>query len=270
MADNANAPQAGAPAPHQPTTSHTSRYQSSISANVLGSIAHLGRTDSVRHATTIAVNVNGWNDFPGRCYDLLVTMSVAELPITRDNFIRVSKTLLLKRLMDVHEMVHTTRPDHYVRISRHVGLPAPIADTLHSIGYYLSPSSGAYFMPAVPARAAQPEPFWTVDTALMDQWVNTIAQLESSYMMREYPSPSDTGFRPWISARLETHNATRRVMIHNTETSLADAFSRLVNDDVFTGQPENMTQTIGIDFVEMSTLRSEYMRSYVLHPFRGQ
>lgn len=58
-----------------------------------------------------------------------------DLPITGENFIRMWKTLILKRVQDVYEKEKHVRSDHYVRLDRSILTPAPLTDLLYALGY---------------------------------------------------------------------------------------------------------------------------------------
>lgn len=161
------------------------------------------------------------------------------------------------------------RPDNYIRIGRHIGIPAPLADVLSAIGSYQSVSSGALWVPDIPSRPTPVPTFWTVDAAIVDRFIQTIAQLQHGYMMREYPSPTDTTGRPFISTRLITDGDLVRVKVHNQETTPAEVFLRVVAGDFLSGQPDNMTHCNAMDFIDPRALIGTYLRGYVMNPFRN-
>lgn len=58
-----------------------------------------GRRDNTYLTYDFAVNITAQNTLSGRTYDQIQELVSADLPITRDNFIRMWKTLILKRCL---------------------------------------------------------------------------------------------------------------------------------------------------------------------------
>lgn len=155
-----------------------------------------GRLDSDYAIQDRVVQIANQNTLSGLVYDQLEQLVNVNLPITRDEFIRVYKTLLLKRVQDVYEKEKLVRPDHYVRIARNIQLPAPLAETLSAIGSFHSAADGMIYHAVQPARAANPENWWAVDNDLILNWSKAIGRLSHQYVMSEFPSFTDYADRP--------------------------------------------------------------------------
>lgn len=66
------------------------------------------------------VNITAQNTLSGRTYDQMLQIVNADLPITRDNFIRMWKTLILKRVQDVYGKEKHVRPANFIRLERSI------------------------------------------------------------------------------------------------------------------------------------------------------
>lgn len=105
-------------------------------------LMNFGRLDSDYTIVDHAVNINGQDTLPGMTYDQQSELTTIDLPIDRLMFIRVWKTLILKRLQDVFEQEKRVRAQHFVRLARNQLLPAPLADLLYALGSFHSPATG--------------------------------------------------------------------------------------------------------------------------------
>ncbi|KAL1447175.1 hypothetical protein WDU94_015608, partial [Cyamophila willieti] len=74
-------------------------------------------------------------------------LTTVELDINEDNFIRMWKTLLLKRAQDVHERAKHVRPANHIRLSSQIICPAPLADLAYS--FESQPSDTSYRVPII-------------------------------------------------------------------------------------------------------------------------
>lgn len=123
-------------------------------------LLEFGRLDSDHHSHEITINQAQWNV---ALTDLWTTPMSACRPMAahgcqQADFLRMSRTLLLKRIQDVMEEQNFQRPDNYVRLSRSIQLPAPIGDFLSAIGTYTSSTLGVRYTLTVPDRPAQKPP----------------------------------------------------------------------------------------------------------------
>lgn len=152
-----------------PTTTTSAPTTNSSAIPFLSNPAILlefGRLDSDHHSHEITIN-------PANCNvaltDLWTTLTSACRPMAahgcqQADFLRMSRTLLLKRVQDVMEEQNFQRPENYVRLSRSIQLPAPLGDFLSAVGTYISSTLGVRYTLTVPDRPAQKPPvWWTVD-----------------------------------------------------------------------------------------------------------
>lgn len=114
--------------------------------------------DSDRTIVTVKIDPTKWNT---ALTDLYATLRSAlpnfiEPTCTQAQFVRMSRTLLLKRVQDVMEEQNFTRPENFVKLSRSIEVPAPIGDFLAAIGTYTSSVNGiTYHIQVVDKPAAK-------------------------------------------------------------------------------------------------------------------
>lgn len=229
-------------------------------------MAIFNRMDRDAQSAVHVVNIDNQDTLSGQTYDRLAAISTVALPITRANFIRIWKTLILKRTQDVYESEYKVRPDNYVRIARNIEIPATLADLLHALGTFYSARTGLNHIISPPARPADVPNFWNVDNNSVRDWLATMILLNKSYIVREFPSQRETSDRPLaLTFRQVTDNYTVIKALTN-EPRLTDGFIRLVNDDIFAAHARfdvnhcalNMTQRLN-----ETAIRRTYINGYV-------
>lgn len=60
-------------------------------------------------------------------------------PCTLENFLLISRTILTKRLRDIFEQQHQTKPTDTLHLSRGILVPQPIAELLYHLGEWVHP-----------------------------------------------------------------------------------------------------------------------------------
>lgn len=213
------------------------------------------------------VNIDGQNTLSGEVYDLLQQISTSILPITRINFIRVWKTLLLKRVQDIYENQYKQRPDNYVRLNRQITMPAPLADLLHTLGSFYSSHTGRHHYITPPVAPARKEPFWNVDINNIRDWESLTRYMDRNYTMREFPSQRETDARAIVLTYRQDTNTHCRIKALTNEPRLADAFIRLTNDDLFLAHNRFTIANCALNMtadVHTSNVRGRYTAGYIL------
>ncbi|KAF6198239.1 hypothetical protein GE061_007986 [Apolygus lucorum] len=102
-----------------------------------------GRMDRNYTVLDYVVIIDNQNAVATATFYQLVQLAVVDLPLLLEDFIRMWKTLILRRVHDVYEMEKKRRPDHFVRLARNIQVPAPLGDFLYSLGQLRSPVDGA-------------------------------------------------------------------------------------------------------------------------------
>lgn len=203
-------------------------------------LLEFGRLDSDHHSHEITINPGQWNV---ALTDLWVTLQSACRPMAahgcqQADFLRMTRTLLLKRVQDVMEEQNFQRPENYVRLSRSIQLPAPVGDSLSVIGTFTSSIIGVRYTLTIPDRPAQnPPTWWTVDGQTVRRYQSLCDELEGRYVVRGFPRQSDyQGLLVMVYPQLNGQYG--RIKAYTNEPKLSDGFLRLINDDaVFENMP---------------------------------
>lgn len=223
-----------------------------------------GRLDSDYTRRPFAVNIDAQNAMPIAVYLQLVQLTSLDLPITQDEFVRMWKTLLLKRCQDVFEMERSMRPDHFIRLNRNIAVPAPLADLLFAIGSHHCPADGVIYEMIPPDRPAAPPNFWTTDAAIVANWQLACNRMQHLFTMKEYPAMTDFKERPiMLTSRIVIDDDYARIVAHRNTPTPADAMLRLIHDELFVAPlPGEDGHLRMCDILHIAQLRGEYLRSY--------
>jgi hypothetical protein len=127
----------GHPSPEAPSPRNAYPFQ--LSQRLTSPIRRCHTDFSIRD---VAINIDAQETLATATYNQLVQLAALELPINAADFVRMWKTLILKRVLDVYESEKRLCANHLKEISRNMRLPAPLADLLYSLGSFFDPSSG--------------------------------------------------------------------------------------------------------------------------------
>lgn len=132
--------------PHVPPPS-TSAHTATPSIPFLGGqlLLNFGRLDSTYRRVNISLSIENQDSVARATYLQIEQLCAVGLPLTENQFIRMWKTLILKRSQDVYEQEKHTRAQDYVRVMRNLPVPGPLADLLYSIGQLHSRTLGTIF-----------------------------------------------------------------------------------------------------------------------------
>lgn len=226
------------------------------------------RMDPIFEVYEHTLNINNQDTMPRAVYEKLQEIVSYTLPITLVQFTQMWKTLILKRVQDIYESEKSRRSDHYIRLVRNILLPAPLGDLLHSLGHYYSASMGMSHHLVPPSRASTPEDFWTVSTAIVAAWNQTMKQIEPFYTIKEYPSMTQCEDRPMLLTRVSNFaTPMRSVNAFTKEPKMTDAFVHSLQDELFIDHPFitfdncHLIMTNSINSVQ---IRRDYVKSYVI------
>lgn len=193
-----------------------------------------GRLDSTYRRHDLIVNVDAQISVAQATYQQLEQLSAIALPMDEANFVRMWRTLILKRVQDVFELEKHRRAEHFIRVMPNLPVPAPLADLLYSLGQLHSRALGTVFDMVPPARPAVPQPWWTLDNQVLDHWCLLTARMSTLYMMKEFPAKNEFKDRAiGMTSILDAANV-RSVKSLTNEPTAADGFIRFVNDELFT------------------------------------
>lgn len=227
-----------------------------------------GRMDSDYHIIDHVLQIDALTAIATLVHQQLTAITTIELAITEEQFVRMTKTLLLKRAQDVFESEKSVRHAHFVRLNRTVLLPGPIADLIHSIGYFHSNTTGVMHHTTPPAQAAVPENWWTVDQAIMAVYNRDMNRMKHLYTMKEFPSMSMCSDRPLMLTRKQVPaNNISMVKAWTNEPKMSDALIRLVHEELYADHAFitfdnchlNMTQRVFVPQIQ-----TDYVGSYTI------
>jgi hypothetical protein len=225
-----------------------------------------GRLDRDYFIRDIQVDIENQNALAAATYDQLLQLTMVELPITRADFIRMWKTLILKRVQDVYESEKCQRANHFVRLIRNILLPAPLADLLYSLGSFDDPTSGITYHVNPPDQPAVPQPWWTVDPAILATWITMTHRMAPFFTMKEFPSVRDYDGRPLMLTAIQDANNLRSVKALTNQPTPADGLIRFVNDNLFlNGAQYEYCHLRMTEPMLLAHVRYDYLRDYVLN-----
>lgn len=227
---------------------------------------NFGRMDSDCQTHSFIVQIEGQDTLSGVTYDTIQQMFTVDLPLNRADFIRMWKTLILKRTQDVYELERHVRSQNYVRLSRNISTPGPLSDLLYSLGQFRSAARGPIYQIEPPARAAQPPDWWNVDNAILSNWQLLAARAERVYTFREFPSPNDYDGKPLTLTRMQDIDGLRIVKAYTNEPKMSDALVRFVNDELFNDAHDVSFATCHLNMtgrMHVASMRYDYASSFI-------
>lgn len=163
-------------------------------------------------------------------------MALQDLPINEDDFVRMWKTLILKRVQDVYEFEKHRRADHYVHLVHNINVPAHLADLLYSLGPYFDPLEGVNHHITPPPRPAVPQPWWLIDDEVLQNWSMTMNLMAHLFEMKQYPQSFECISTPLIHTSIQDDAGLRTIRARYKGPTESDVFLRLLNDEIF-GDP---------------------------------
>lgn len=183
----------------------------------------------------VTVNIEDQNSVSGAVFDQLDVLSKDQsLPISRNEFIQMWKTLILKRVQDVYEEFKKIKCEHRVYIAPDFQVPAPLYDVLNSLGNFDSAGRGLSFHINPPEYEEEDTPeWWTVDKDIVKNWIQTMALIKSQYSIKSSPAIDAVGGSTLMITAIKDADGMRTVKAYTNEFQFQHAFVRFVNDDLF-------------------------------------
>lgn len=228
----------------------------------------MGRMDSDMTPASITVDPAHFERVPTQVFRQLEQLHpIGALPITLNQFLRVSRSLMLRRLQDIVEGTTYSRVPNAIPLNRSIMIPQAVGDLIYALGNYYVEATGTPIQLQSVAIPAANAPNWTtLDGATLQAWCQTTAIMQRHYMMVEFPRPSNILGAPLPLMITHTANHMVRVKSRYTGPQLSDALLRAVNEEeIFAGMGYNfhncrfiMTQQMHVE-----TLVSRYVASYV-------
>lgn len=226
-------------------------------------ILDFGRLDSDYHIQDIAVQISIQDSLPTVTYQQLVQLTTMDLPITLAQFVRMWKTLILKRVQDVYENEKRVRSEHYIRLHRNILVPATLGDLLYQIGAFHSPSNGIVYHLTPPLRPANPPSWWIIDDNILAGWIQLTIRFRDIFTMKEFPSPADYEGRAMLMTTITDEGDTRRIKSLTNDPRPVDAFIRFMNDELYDPVPVAANAHLVItECLNLASIRASYVGKY--------
>lgn len=213
------------------------------------------------------INIAAQTDLLVSIYNQLVQLTAVDPPINQDDFVRMCRTLILKRVQDTLESSRGIRADHFIRISRSTIVPAPLGDLLYAIGSYSSKATGRMIDMTPPAREAVVPNWWALDNDIFANYSLFCARMSNKYRFYEFPKPQDFLGRSICLTTIADANGLREIRALTNEVTTSDVLIRTVNNDLFTANDwlvYNNCRLVITQARHITSVRMNYIRSYVI------
>lgn len=190
---------------------------------------------SLHRIKIIIVDPDQITDFVGLIYDQQEQLCINTLPISRDDFIRMCKTLVLKRVQDVYEKCFNQRAAHFIRLYTNFFIPKPLYDLMSAIGSGYDGADGChYYMSPVAQPATNPPSYWTIDAAILNNYIQFTRRMAFLYHHVEFPSSNDFEGRAIGCTRVQVHDDGLHSVLSSTPNPTpTDGLLRMMNPDAF-------------------------------------
>lgn len=228
-----------------------------------------GRLDSDYTVVEHVLSIDNQDTLSGLTYDQLAQLLTIDPAINRNDFIRMWKSLILKRTHDVFAKVNGIQPPNYIPIHRGISLPGPLADLLHGLGVLHSDHTGHYHTIVSPPRPNQNPPnWWNIDLNIIRDWNQTMSRLPDLYTLKQFPNQGDYEQRPLMLTNIVDEEDLRVIHAWTNEPKPIDALTRMVNDDLFAAHPYITSANSSLTMTPatlVSMVRTGYIGSYVIN-----
>lgn len=229
---------------------------------------NFGKMDSDYTTVDHTLQIENQDTLSGETYATLQAICSIDLNLDQATFIKIWKTLLLKRCQDVYEMEKGVQAPNRLQINRGIIVPAPLADVLASLGEFSSNITGHIHHIVPPAKpAAHPADFWLTTRAELRQWAILMGRLQHHYVMKEFPPMESIDKRALVLTRKRVANALTKVRALTSEPTSNDALVRLVNDDLFVDHTIYSFDDASLDMtpnIDADTILGTYVSGYIL------
>lgn len=189
---------------------------------------------SLHLTKTIIVDPNQIENFAIAIHQQQEQLCTNVLPIDAANYARMIKTLVLKRVQDVHEKCFNQRAPHFVRLYRNIMLPKPIYDLMAALGRGFNIHDGHhYYMSPVAHPAANPPDFWQIDNNILTAYQQFSRRMSPIYQHVEFPNSNDYDGRSIGCTRVQIANGRSSVLASTPAPTPADGLLRILIPDAF-------------------------------------
>lgn len=146
----------------------------------------------------------------------------------------MSRTILLKRLMDIHEFQTGIRPNPVLQFARSFDVLRPSAELLYAIGPYFCAENGKqYHMTYPPAPAVNPPLWYAYDGQIYQNFRLFVDQVRHKCDTLSFPKMSDINGHPLMFTRGHEDNQLKSARASLNIATPSDALLRFVHEDNF-------------------------------------
>lgn len=196
-----------------------------------------GRLDTDNHVRNHIVQIANQDFLPHATWRQLHQLTNNNLPINEVDFVRMWKTIIFKRVLDVYEKQKKHKVSDQFSNSWHLrlGVPAPLGDLLYSLGSYFDEVEGVCHGIIPPPVPAELEPWRTFDNDILLNWLTMINQVSSKFLIKEYPPTSQYKGSALILCTIQDDivHGTRCIKGRFKGPTPLDAYVRFLNDELF-------------------------------------
>ena len=230
-------------------------------------LLNFGRLDSDHHIHNVTINIGALTRVFDSTFDVLEDLSVANVPIARNDFIRMCRTLVLKRAMDVQDQEKGVRPPHFLRLPSKFLVPRPVADLLYSLGQHKSPANGVVYDILAPAQLGIPQPWYAVDPQIVADFTTWIHRNQKYYQMCEIPPRTQKEGTPLVLTNSNEAGGENQVKAGVNNPQISDALLRCVHENAMFQNPPFAYANCHLQMTErldMAYVLTTYVNSYNL------
>jgi len=234
---------------------------------LLGAGRHaFGRMDSDYQVRSVTVSIDNQLTVPQAVYNQMLQLAIVDFNIDLYDFVRMWKTLILKRVQNVYARETMQRAEHSIPLSTPVVVPAPLGDLLTSLGQFKSQALGSVINIEPPNKPPEVQAWWTVDAEILTHWIQTMSRMHSMYQMCDTPPGTDYQNKPIVLTAIRDNGEFRTVKSFANEAQPVDGLIRFVNDDLFV-PPFKLYDDCDLMMTEplyREQVVGEYVASYVI------
>lgn len=231
--------------------------------------AQIGLMTSDYHINVVSVDITTIDAFSNALHVILSQCCPpgVPIPINAVNFLKINRTLLLRRMQDIVETQSFVRPGGQINISRGFQVPQPFGELLYALGPYYSKNSGIRhhlnIVPQPPAPPAAVQDWRALDENAFVNYHQMVQLCSSRYAMVQFPRPSQIDGQPLMLVARQNIGGSVTCKGLSSEVTPADAFLRLIHMEMFNPAPVYAdAHFILTESLPQAPLRARYLGSY--------
>lgn len=196
----------------------------------------------------------------------LSSLKTRDIDINQATFIRICRTLILKRVQDLFEREKCRRAPDFVRFYTQLPVPKALFDILNALGQCYDSTTGlTYDLIPVGMDAANPQDWYTINANDLNLWIREMHRYSDVYEMCEFPSKTD--FQGRALQRLAFNVNAHGLIAVKAKSSIvrpSDVLIRMMLEQLFTANAVNFNacHIVCTDYLTADVVRAQYVGSY--------